>query len=241
MHEFGGKFEMKEETRKEIPNKRNGTYYLDENRIYVSVTEILSVLAKPNLIHWAALTATRIALANPSLSEKEVVASIYTAKTNATTRGQTIHHFAEMTQKGVKIDVESMPENLKGYAKAFVDWQTSFSPKVICLEKIIWSDEFKYAGKLDMIVEDKEGKNWLIDIKTGKDIYDEVALQLSAYKHAVEEMGEYKIENIAVLLLKEDGSFKFSTLDFKFLPFLACLELYKFLNADKIEKARKKK
>jgi hypothetical protein len=77
----------------------------------------------------------------------------------------------------------------------------------------------------------------VIDIKTGKYIYDEVELQLSAYKQSLNEQGQ-KADRLAVLLLetgKDDlptGNYVFATRNYKFKEFLAAKTLWEWQNQE---------
>jgi len=229
------------ETKKEIPRRRNGFYYLDENRIYPSVTTILQILAKPALVSWAAKEAARAALADPTLSEQEAAGVIWSKRGKASDRGRAIHSFAEVYQQGGHVEIDQLPPEFQGYAKAFVSWIESFKPKIIHRETEIHSDQFCYAGTLDMILEDMRGEKWLVDIKTSSDIYPEMGLQLVAYKMAVEEMKLAKIDKTAILLLGEDGAFKFCEVTGDFNAFLAAKTLFLWKDNDRVLASKPKK
>jgi len=191
----------------DAPSRRNSLYYIDGVKIpLVSVTTILSALAKPQLIYWAAITASGLALENPLITAKDAAAGIYKVRDNKGNIGSDIHHMIEKDDYG---DVEKLPDRVKGYIVAYEKWKGSMSHDTIFNEKSVFSLKYKYAGTLDRIIKTKDGKIWLIDFKTSKDLYPETGLQLSAYKQSVIEMGLVKnIDCIAGLLLKPDGTFK---------------------------------
>ena len=132
--------------------RRNGFYYLSEDKIYPSVTTMLQIIAKPQLMSWAAKEAARAALADPTLSEQEAASIIYRKRDSAADRGKAVHSFAEMYQAGAKIDIEALPEAFRGYAKGFVSFIDGFKPDIIHRELQVWSDKYQYAGSLDMIM-----------------------------------------------------------------------------------------
>jgi len=68
-------------------------------------------------------------------------------------------------------------------------------------------------------------------VKTGKDIYPEAYLQLSAYKQALSESGT-EVDEIAVVLLKEDGTYKFGEGESQLEVFLAAKRLWEYKNPD---------
>lgn len=82
------------------------------------------------------------------------------------------------------------------------------------------------------------------DVKTGKDIYDDVFLQLSAYKQAYEEAGGEEV-GIGVVLLSTGkdgmatGKYKFQEGEYCFQEFLAAKKLWVWQNQDKIASLKK--
>ena len=50
---------------------------------------------------------------------------------------------------------------------------------IVAIERAIVGDG--YAGTIDLIARDGEGRIGIVDLKTGRGIYDEVAIQLGAY------------------------------------------------------------
>ncbi len=80
----------------------------------------------------------------------------------------------------------------------------------------------------------------IVDIKTGKDIYDDYFLQLSAYKQALKEQDGIDAE-MGILLLstgangKPTGKSKFQDGDYCFDEFLAAKKLWEWKNEDLIE------
>jgi hypothetical protein len=220
-----------------VPQRRNGFYYIDEKRIYPSVTTVLQVIAKPGLIYWAARTAARAALANPLMSEDQAISAIYQEKAKGTDRGQAIHNFIEAFRTGKKVNVKSMPKEHRGYAIAFMKFVQVFKPKSMPVRRTVWSDKYEIAGTLDdlMTFHDKKGKVWLVDFKTGKDIYPEAGLQLVAYKTAVEEQRIAKIDATAILLLKEDGDFALEEMNGSLEAFIAAKRLWIWANQEKYD------
>ena len=217
------------------PQRRNGFYYIDEKRVYPSVTTILQVIAKPALINWAARAAARAALANPLMSEEQAISAIYQSRAEGTDRGQAIHNFIEAFRTGKRINVKSMPKEHQGYAIAFMKFVQAFKPKSMPVRRTIWSDKYEFAGTLDdlMTFHDKKGKVYLVDFKTGKDIYPESGLQLVAYKQGVEELRIAKIDATAILLLKEDGDFALEEMSGSLEAFIAARRLWIWANQEK--------
>jgi hypothetical protein len=73
------------------------------------------------------------------------------------------------------------------------DWQASVKLQPLALEQVVWSTTYRYAGTLDFLAEitlpGQSGPVPVVgDIKTGKAIYGEALLQVSAYVAALREM-----------------------------------------------------
>ena len=79
---------------------------------------------------------------------------------------------------------------------------------IIDIETPLVNIETKSSCKADLVVRTKEGKNIIIDIKTGSDTkYDKlykVALQLGAYKRLIENFYSIKIDELYCLQVNDD-------------------------------------
>jgi len=86
---------------------------------------------------------------------------------------------------------------------AFLDWEEQRKVKFLSSEKIVYSREHGYIGKMD-IEAVIDGKHALTDLKTGNGLYNGVRLQTSAYWWAdVEESGKPYDTRWAIRLSKE--------------------------------------
>lgn len=72
---------------------------------------------------------------------------------------------------------------LAPFMAQFESWRETFAPEFLASEATVYSDRESYAGTLDMIVR-IAGRTLLVDAKTGKDVYPESALQITAYSRA---------------------------------------------------------
>ena len=213
-------------------DRRGGFYWIDQ-KPYVSVTKVLEVLDKPALRYWFGKEVYLAMIKDPSLDEKTALAKPYEKSDKAKNRGTTVHSIVESwkTTGGV---VEN--EQYKGYADAFRGWIEDNHVTLKEHERTVVSKEHGYAGTLDLLVGvNGSGKTWVIDIKTGKDIYPEAFLQLSAYKQALLEEG-IETDKMAVLLLQENGTYKFAQGENQLAEFLACKQLWMWKNKELLEK-----
>lgn len=86
----------------------------------------------------------------------------------------------------------------------FADFWNTVKPRLIATEQHIFSDEYKYAGTIDLVVE-IEGKIWLLDIKTSNSLHTSYDLQLAAYAQAWNENFDTPIENTGIIWLKSSS------------------------------------
>ena len=167
-----------------------GHGYKDANGLKVpGVTTILSKgLPKPALVNWAARTAAEYAVDNwdmlNDLPISERLESIRRAPDNtknaAALRGTKLHEAAERLIADGTVDVE--PEQVplvENYARFLRDWDVK--PEFV--ESSVYSVTHGYAGTLDLIARLGDGRRWLLDIKTSKGVFGDMALQLAAYRH----------------------------------------------------------
>lgn len=83
----------------------------------------------------------------------------------------------------------------------FAEFWNRYKPKLIATEYHLFSDNHKYAGTADLIVE-MNGDVWLIDIKTSNSLHTTHELQLGAYATAWNETHDTKITKTGILWLK---------------------------------------
>ncbi len=174
-------------SRKETKSGRVSTY---KDQDYPSVTSILKAgLPKPALINWAArVTAEEAMRSLDKLKDMEFAKGVtLLSKTHERVRntraneGTSIHARAEAYQKGTPfrpLSAETAP-----YIEQFDRFLYDFRPVFLKTEQTVYSNKYRYAGTLDSEVE-IDGVRYALDIKTGKRIYPDVALQLVAYDRA---------------------------------------------------------
>lgn len=182
-------------------NARWHQYAIDGKRV-PSVTQVISDGApKPALVGWAGREAAQWALLNVGLIESlgpdEWVD--FAAKANIRAmrsgglRGTRLHAAAEAMIYGDPLpeinpktgepwewseDERSTAEQI---ARAMDDWNL----EPVHLEAVVFHDQHLWAGRTDLIARLPDGRQMLLDWKTGKSgIYPDQAIQLCAYAHA---------------------------------------------------------
>lgn len=182
------------------------------------VTTLLSNgIPKSGLTNWAAEQAAQYAITNwaelgelPLLKRaKEIQYAWKGERDRAANRGRKIHQLAEQLIAGEKVDI---PDGLEGHVESCVKFLDEFDVVEVISEATCVNRTHGYAGTLDLVC-DMLGKRWLLDWKTGRNVYAESTLQLAAYAHAehyldgrVEKpMTELGIQAGGIVHLRADG------------------------------------
>ncbi len=229
--------------KKTIPTRRNGLYYikwLDEIKKLASVTEVLKANAKPALVYWTGQQAARIALDDPSLTEKEVMLKVGEISRKAAVRGRTVHSLTEAYDtENSTINVNKIWPEIREYLKAFNKFKADVKPKLLFNEQIVFNNTKGYAGTLDRIYK-IDNKTVLADIKTSSAFYPDMAFQTSAYKHAEyiytkekEVKPMPRIDQMMIILLGKDGTYALKEMPDAFSEFLNLKMVWAFMNPEK--------
>ena len=205
-----------------------------------SVTSILSVIAKPALIPWAAQRERESVVAavkrayddSTELGERpdvelfmELVAAeiekekAYRATLRSAAKiGTQVHERIEWEFLGElgRPRNETPPpldsaEAERSFGRAS-DWRKATKLKVLDTERMVASLHGQYAGTLDALVK-VGGKVGILDFKTGKRVYEEHYLQSCAYRLALAEEGIKTDTGWIVLLPKQDGGEPFQVVE----------------------------
>lgn len=217
-------------------NEKRGGFYWKDDKPYLSVTKILSVIDKPALRYWFGREVYRAMVIDPTLDEQKALAMPYQLSESAKNRGSAVHSIVE-AWKNIG-EVVGQDGEFGGYARAFKSWLEDHRVEVLENEKTVFSEKYGYAGTLDLIV-NLDGRTMLVDVKTGADLYPEVHLQMSAYRQALEESGMV-VEGTGAVLLNADGTYKYEIGKQKLKAFLACKEIFEGINEDYLQKINDK-
>lgn len=95
--------------------------------------------------------------------------------------GSLAHNTIEAIIHGehVQVDPRVQPQ-----VDGFLEWREEFVQQIIVVEATVWSYRYDYAGTLDLGVVLKTGELALVDVKTGKDVHEDAALQITALARA---------------------------------------------------------
>lgn len=167
-------------------------YKLDGEWV-TGVTTLLSVLNKPALPKWAAKSVAEYVARNRDgiehlygMGEGPMIDALkgvpWQERDDAAVRGTDVHDFAERIVKGEEVDV---PEHYVGHVESALAFMEDYGIEPLLVEACVGSREFKYAGKLDLVADQRSGPRAIWDYKTSKSgIYKETAFQLAAYAFA---------------------------------------------------------
>lgn len=143
--------------------------YIQNDKRLPSVTEILSIVAKPYLIPWA----NKMGLNGINLTERNA---------EITSIGTLVHAKIENFFRRSEMEANGYPDSVKEKADElflkFLGWNFERNIEPHYLELPMISSEF--GGTIDAIVS-MNGVPTILDWKTSKDIYPEYFAQLSAY------------------------------------------------------------
>lgn len=161
-----------------------------------SVTNILGVIAKPELTAWlqeqavlAALTLPR----QPGEAEAEfalrVVADAQSGRDTAASFGTALHHGAERVAHTLEVDRE---DPMGPWLCLYRDWYQANATSVTWTERALVNLDLGYAGTADLLIEHPVYGLALVDLKTqgvkpgGKaNAYKSWCYQLAAYRRAL--------------------------------------------------------
>jgi hypothetical protein len=166
-----------------------------------SVTNVLGVIAKPELVEWkmtqavlAALTLPRIAGEELGVFAKRVVEDAQSQVKGAAEFGSAFHAGAEYVAKTLEVD-PSGP--YAAWLNLHRDWFQARCNRVVWTERVLVNAELGYAGTADLLVEHLEYGLALVDYKTqgvkpgpggrpsAPRAYGSWCQQLAAYRRAI--------------------------------------------------------
>jgi hypothetical protein len=162
------------------PNRHDNGY------VYRSVTNITGALPKPALVAWAAKltaeTAVEQYLAWSEMPAYEAVEWLkkapYRTRDRAAARGTTIHAVIDNMLHGRSYEVEALVEPWVASAMKFVDEARPRAERTeasVYDERTLCAGTFDFLGRLDAA---PELGRVLIDWKTSKGVYEDMAVQL---------------------------------------------------------------
>lgn len=205
-------------------------YRTKDGKRVKGVTTILGILAKPALIYWGYSQGlenyTRVTegiarrIAEGSEGDREIlmqylqdfqVGGLYDKRDKAADAGTLAHALIEADLKGLPMPTgdglsKDIRDKSDGCYLAFLEWKYTTRFKMIYSELPLVSEAYGFGGCLDIGGETKAPE--LIDLKTSKDIYWNMFLQLAGYGILWNENNpEAPLQGYNILCIKPDGGF----------------------------------
>ena len=198
---------------------------VDKGEYYPSVTWIAHYYPKgKGFENW---------LASKGIEEAEAV------KMAAGEKGSRVHRACEDLTLGNTVTMESVYQDNDGNNKelSVEEWEAIVSfynfwqaqkPKLIQSEQVVFNDEYKYAGTMDMLLE-IDGVRWVVDLKTSKSVYPSHEIQVSAYKRCLEDQ-DVRLAILQVGYSRNRQGWKWNEVEDCFPLFLATRSIWEYEN-----------
>jgi hypothetical protein len=198
-------------------------YKLKDGTLVPGVTTILQVLAKPALIHWAWDLGCKGIDYKKFRDDKAEI-------------GTLAHYLVMCHFKNIEPDTSDYSAKQIDQAEncllSFYEWEKGHEIEPILVEDPLVSEVDKYGGTLDLFAK-IDGVDTLLDIKTGKGIYEEYIYQLAAYFHLL-QVNKHNPERANILRIGRDENEGFecktynkSNLAIQWKIFKHCLTIHK--------------
>jgi hypothetical protein len=207
--------------------KTHQTYKTRDGNKVPGVTTVLGIINKPALLAWAWQCGM------DGIDFRK-------SKDKAADIGTIAHFLIECHLKGVEPDTsEFAPADLSRAETAYIKWLSWWDAgkfTFIASEIQLVSEKHKYGGTLDIVAKDSAGITTLIDLKTGKGIYDEMWFQVNgAYRQLWDELHpDDEVERVIICRIGKEEQGDFETQERivagrDFEIFIAALNLYRLL------------
>ena len=168
-------------------------------------------------------------------------------KVAAGDKGSKVHYACDDIDKGIKIEMNAhypnpttgQPEELTPEEYecviSFRDWTDKVKPELLANEITSFNEKEGYAGTIDKIYR-INGEIWIVDIKTGPNLWPEQELQISSYSHLEvdyqklgitdEEWANRKLAILQIGYRKNQSGYKFTEIQDKFKLFLNAKDVW---------------
>lgn len=219
-------------------DSRSGRVYEWDGQQYFSVTTILNVLNKPALPSWAAKSVAEYVVQNFSIvsdlvGQGQRAAAIdlmkgspWRQRDQAADLGTAVHQAVEQLQSQKYVDpaLSALDPDVIPFIDSFQAWYEHFKPEIIVSEGTVFNRKYDYAGTLDLIAR-IDGLTWLIDVKSGKGVYPEYAMQIAAYARG-EFIGHHDGQEEVMPIIDKGAVLHLTKSGYHFLPVSITKEVF---------------
>lgn len=192
-------------------------FYTWQGRDLPSVTSIRRLAGLPHGLHQWSITqvinraldnlasiASRVSSGDPgqlAVVKTELRKAATEERDRAARLGTSVHDAAATGKPLTAVPPEQAPR-----LRQYYDWLRVSGAEILGAEFQCWNLTVGYAGTCDLLVRFPSGEVWVLDLKTGKGVYSEHALQLLAYLMA-EFVGQDDVvdERLTGLLRQAQG------------------------------------
>jgi predicted RecB family nuclease len=192
-------------------------YYEIDGEKYPRVTAILNIIHRPELERW------RGELGNVEADR---------IRDDAAQMGTSLHHICRLFNRDQSFEIPPTSQ-LGRMFDAYRQWFETVIDTVVETEHLVANKKFGYAGTFDLLALLKgDVTPSVIDLKTSKDFWPTMALQLAAYREALLEEGKEVDRRLVVRIDKlETGKLEvkeYTQHARDFNAFLAALSLFRY-------------
>lgn len=174
-------------------SKAHIVYKTSDGSRVPGATTITGLLNKPYLVKWA-----------NNLGLEGIDSSKYTDEAAAI--GTLAHEMVQANLIGQTADTSMFSplqvELAENSVLSFLEWKSRHTIVPIICEQPMVSDKLRFGGTVDCYCM-LDGVPTLLDFKTGKAIYEEYFVQVSAYKALLEEAG-HPVKRVQILRIGRD-------------------------------------
>ena len=161
-------------------------YFNEDGNEVPSVTTVLKMINKPALMPWSNWLGMRGISYNKYMKESSTIGTKFHDAMEAYFNNKPYYPEYSSQEEEDKFNL---------FINNFLSWRDGKVLKPKYLEKSLVGEY--YGGTIDFFGE-IDGKNTLLDFKTGKKVYVTMFLQLAAYTTLLEEMDE-RVDQVAIL------------------------------------------
>jgi len=195
-------------------------FYEIGGKKYPRVTTILNIIHRPELERWRGDLGN--IEANRVMHEAAEI-------------GTSLHNVCRLFNRDQSFEVPTTSQ-IGQMFNAYRQWFEMVIDTVIETEQLVVSKKFNYAGTFDLLAVLKgDTLPSVIDLKTSKDFWPTMALQLAAYREALLEEGKEVNRRLVVRIDKlETGKLEvkeYSQHARDFNAFLAALSLFRYFGS----------
>lgn len=175
------------------------------------VSAVIDVILKPAIEKWKLNNAsvyaishlgllTQVATEDQEAAVSLVKGAVWKDANKKADRGTEVHKLCELTMSailaGKKPRFLATPDDMK-YLRNLARWIREFDVRPVATELAVWSKQYLYAGRLDLLCWLNIAGEWvlcIVDFKTGASgIWPDAAIQQTAYRNADHHIDQHGI------------------------------------------------